>query len=97
MLQDQLLRRVRVGEPDALQVRRGLRRIDVGVRRESDPDGSTLVNLAGFVGATATASPSTSLDWYGAGGPGGPDGEDDGEDEGESGDEDDGDDPGVDG
>ena len=76
---------------------RGLRRIDVGVRRESDPDGSTLVNLAGFVGATASASPSTSLDWYGAGGPGGPGGEDDGEDEGESGDEDDGDDPGVDG
>ena len=38
MLQDQLLRRVRVGEPDALQVRRGLRRI-VGGMCETDYSG----------------------------------------------------------
>lgn len=65
----------------------GLRRIDVSVRREEDPDGSALVNLAGFVGATATGSPSMNLDWYGGGGPGGPGGEDDGEGDGDRGDE----------
>lgn len=41
----------------------GLRRIDVGVRRESDPEGSSLATLAGFIGATATASAPSSTPW----------------------------------
>jgi type II secretion system protein I len=51
----------------------GLRRIDVSVRRDGDPEDSSLVTLAGFVGATATASASPNLDWYhwsSTGGPG---------------------------
>ncbi len=59
----------------------GLRRIDVSVRRDGDPDGSSLVNLAGFVGATATASAASDLDWWQAYGNEGPGGEDDGADE----------------
>jgi len=42
----------------------GLRRIDVSVRRDDDPENSSIVTLSGFVGATATAAPQTSLDWY---------------------------------
>src|SRR5687767_1083087 len=56
----------------------GLRRIDVRVRRDEDRENASLVSLAGFVGATATASPSSYADWYGTGDPGG---EDVGEDE----------------
>ena len=48
----------------------GLRRIDVSVRRDGDPEESSLVTLAGFVGATATASPPTMPDWYNWSGPG---------------------------
>ncbi len=59
----------------------GLRRIDVSVRRDEDPDGSSLVNLAGFVGATAAASAVAELDWYTMNGTEGQGGEDDGEDE----------------
>src|SRR5262245_20406611 len=55
----------------------GLRRIDVSVRRDGDPDGSSLVTLAGFVGATATASASPNMDWYQFNGAGGGRGEDD--------------------
>ncbi len=69
---------------------KGLRRIDVSVRRDGDAENSSLVNLAGFVGATATAAPPSGNDWYGGDGPGGPGDEDDGEDE----DEEDGGDPG---
>ncbi len=58
----------------------GLRRIDVTVRRDEDPEGASLAALAGFVGATATASPPAAADWYAYGGPGGPGDED--EDEG---------------
>jgi general secretion pathway protein I len=54
----------------------GLRRIDVSVRRDGDPEDSSLVTLAGFVGATATASPPTIPDWYNQNGPGGPGDED---------------------
>jgi general secretion pathway protein I len=57
----------------------GLRRIDVRVRRDEDPEDASLVTLAGFVGATATASPSSNLDWYQLYSAGGPGGEDDGE------------------
>jgi general secretion pathway protein I len=63
----------------------GLRRIDVSVRRDGDPDDSTLVTLAGFVGQKAmTAEPST-LDWYlyatnEFGGPGPDEDEDEGND-----------------
>jgi general secretion pathway protein I len=65
----------------------GLRRVDVTVRRDEDPEDASLVSLAGFMGATATAAPPARADWYGgaAGGPGGED--DDGEDEGEGGDD----------
>ena len=65
----------------------GLRRIDVSVRRDGDPDSASLVNLAGFVGATATASPTMPVDWYTLNDQGGQGGEGDGEereDEGES-------------
>ncbi len=59
----------------------GLRRIDVSVRRDEDPESASLVNLAGFVGATATASPTMPIDWYTMNGPGGPGGEGGGEEE----------------
>jgi general secretion pathway protein I len=68
----------------------GLRRIDVSVRRDGDPEDSSLVTLAGFIGATATAAPPSRWDWYGGGGPGDP-----GE-EGEGGDEDEEEDEGID-
>lgn len=67
---------------------RGLRRIDVSVRRDEDPENSSIVTLAGFVGATATAAPQASEDWYAmADDPG--DGGDGGDDEDDGGDEDD--------
>jgi general secretion pathway protein I len=66
----------------------GLRRIDVSVRREEDSEESSLVTLAGFVGATATSTPRSSTEWN-YGGPGS-DGEDGGDlDEGENPGEDD--------
>lgn len=61
----------------------GLRRIDVAVRRDEDPEGATLVALAGFVGATATASPASTVDWHTYGGPGGPGGPGDEDEDGE--------------
>jgi general secretion pathway protein I len=67
----------------------GLRRIDVSVRRDEDPDSASLVNLAGFVGATATASPTMPVDWYTMNDQGGEGGEGDGEER-----EDEGDQPG---
>ena len=54
----------------------GLRRIDVSVRRDGDPEDSSLVTLAGFVGETAMSAARTNMDWYalyGGGGPGGQD------------------------
>jgi general secretion pathway protein I len=66
---------------------RGLRRIDVSVRRDGDPENTSIVTLSGFVGATATAAPPAPIiDWYqpdldpGEGGEGGED-VDDGADE----------------
>ena len=41
----------------------GLRRIDVSVRRDEDPENSSIVTLSGFVGATATAAPPAASDW----------------------------------
>lgn len=41
----------------------GLRRIDMKVRRESDPDDSALASLAGFVGATAASTGPSSTPW----------------------------------
>ena len=67
----------------------GLRRIDVSVRRDADPENSSIVTLSGFVGATATAAPPALIDWYqtiddeGGGG-----GEDDDLDAGDEGDRD---------
>lgn len=58
----------------------GLRRIDVSVRRDEDPENSSLATLAGFVGATATASPASPPDWYEMYGEGGQGGEGDGND-----------------
>ncbi|MBM4218612.1 MAG: type II secretion system protein GspI [Gammaproteobacteria bacterium] len=60
---------------------KGLRRIDVSVRRDDDLESASLVSLAGFVGAVATASPASSPDWLHLHGAGGPGGEADGEDE----------------
>ena len=63
----------------------GLRRIDVSVRRDEDPENSSIVTLSGFVGATATAAPQANDDWYalaedpGDGGDGGEDTDGDGE------------------
>lgn len=48
----------------------GLRRIDVRVRREEDAADSALVTLAGFIGATATASAPSATPWS-VGAPGG--------------------------
>lgn len=63
----------------------GMRRIDVSVRREEDAEDSSLVSLAGFVGAASTATSPSSMQWTGSGiddGEGGEDGEngEDGED-----------------
>ncbi len=68
---------------------RGLRRIDVSVRRDEDPENSSIMTLAGFVGATATAAPQASEDWYSlADDPGdGGDGDEDEDDGGEYDDE----------
>jgi general secretion pathway protein I len=71
---------------------KGLRRIDVSVRRDEDPEDSSLVTLSGFVGATATAAAPASPDWYqmydgGEGGEGDED-EGDGQDQGDGIDED---------
>ena len=67
----------------------GLRRIDVSVRRDEDPENSSIVTLSGFVGATATAAPPAASDWSlereGSGEGGDGDGEFD--DEGNNGDE----------
>ena len=41
----------------------GLRRIDMKVRREGDAEDSALASLAGFVGATATATGPSSILW----------------------------------
>ena len=68
---------------------KGLRRIDVSVRRAEDPESASLVGLTGFVGAIATASPASSPDWLHLHGTGDPGGDDDGEDQegGQSGDD----------
>ncbi len=55
----------------------GLRRIDLRVRREDDAEDSALVTLAGFIGATATATAPSSQPWN-KGAP--PEEPDDGED-----------------
>jgi len=41
----------------------GLRRIDVRVRREGDAPDSSLVSLAGFIGATATSTGPSPTPW----------------------------------
>ena len=41
----------------------GLRRIDISVRREEDAEGSSLISMAGFIGAAATASPPSNVAW----------------------------------
>jgi general secretion pathway protein I len=68
----------------------GLRRIDVSVRRDDDPENSSIVTLSGFIGATATAAPQANADWHrdendpGEGGEDGDEDEDVGADEEES-------------
>ena len=69
---------------------RGLRRIDVSVRRDEDPEDSSIVTLSGFIGAVATAAPQANDDWYAGlepGGDGDGDGDGDDDDEGDDGDE----------
>lgn len=41
----------------------GLRRIDVSVRREGDAEDSSLISLAGFIGATATSTGISPTPW----------------------------------
>ena len=41
----------------------GLRRIDVSVRREEDAEDSSLVSMAGFIGAIATSTPPSHASW----------------------------------
>lgn len=41
----------------------GLRRIDIRVRREGDAEDSSLVSLAGFIGATATSTGPSPTPW----------------------------------
>lgn len=65
----------------------GLRRIDVTVRRDADPEDASLIALAGFVGATATASPASTADWHEYGGPQAPGDEDQGGDFDDGGDD----------
>ncbi len=43
----------------------GLRRIDVAVRRETDPDGSSLGRVTGFAGAVAARSAASTTAWEG--------------------------------
>jgi general secretion pathway protein I len=67
---------------------RGLRGIDVSVRRDEDPEDSSIVTLSGFVGAVATAAPQANDDWYadlepGVDGDGDGDGDGDDDDEGD--------------
>jgi general secretion pathway protein I len=45
----------------------GLRRVDVSVRRDEDSEGTSIVTLAGFVGATATSGSSSSTPWNAGG------------------------------
>jgi general secretion pathway protein I len=42
----------------------GLRRVDVRVRREDDTPDSSLVSLAGFIGATATSTGPSPTPWH---------------------------------
>lgn len=41
----------------------GLRRIDISVRREGDAEESSLISLAGFIGATATSTGPSPTPW----------------------------------
>lgn len=41
----------------------GLRRIDISVRREEDAEGTSLVNMAGFIGAAASATGPSPTFW----------------------------------
>lgn len=44
-----------------------LRRIDVRVRRDSDPDGSSLAEVSGFVGEVIMTTPPSGTPWTGGG------------------------------
>jgi general secretion pathway protein I len=65
----------------------GMRRIDVSVRRDEDPEGGSLVTLSGFVGATATAAPPSNADWNEMYGDSGDPGDGDEDFEGDEGDD----------
>ena len=41
----------------------GLRRIDINVRREEDAEGTSLISMAGFIGAAATATGPSPTFW----------------------------------
>lgn len=56
-----------------------IRRIDVRVRRSTDPEASALAEVSGFVGAVALDTPPSGTSWAGAagGGQGNDDGDED--------------------
>jgi general secretion pathway protein I len=45
----------------------GIRRIDISVRRDEDAEGSSLMSLAGFIGATSTSTSPSSTPWNAGG------------------------------
>jgi general secretion pathway protein I len=47
-----------------------MRRMDVAVRRESAPDGSSLASVSGFYGTAIGAAGGGTLTWAGSGSPG---------------------------
>jgi general secretion pathway protein I len=59
----------------------GLRRVDVRVRREGDAPDSSLVSLAGFIGATATSTGPSPTPWNTGPADGGGSGDGDGDGE----------------
>lgn len=61
-----------------------LRRIDIRVRRDADPEDSALAEVSGFAGAVAIGTPQSGTLWSGGGNGGdGGDGRDGGSDQGQ--------------
>jgi len=53
-----------------------MRRMDVSVRKESAPEGSSLATVSGFYGSAIGAAGGGTVVWAGQGGAGGPSGQD---------------------
>lgn len=56
----------------------GLRRIDVAVRHDADPEGTSLARVTGFAGVVAARSAPSTTSWQGSDAAGGEDAEDGG-------------------